>query len=388
MKKALSVILCLLTVGILLAACSTYAPAPVPTPTDVVEEAPLITAVAVSLTGDTAPLTVEQQRLLTALLTKWYHFIGSFEEEDFAPLFDGTEEPERHGASCRTQAAIRAAVAEDLRLTDCTVTLTVQGVSTDEDGVVHITAMEDTVMHFAGIPGVDSQLIALPHIFTLARQEGGAWRIRHHEADDNPYFSFTYAPGTGLDGRYDQIMANIAARQENAASPTDLPECDHPYDRDAALAYMLQYCAERNPDWKVYDEMGGNCMNFASQVLLAGGIPMDREGADRWYWDDAKHLSKSFVTVDAFANYARDNTGYGLVAEIAPDDGTGQVGDLLLMGIDEPRHTTEICGLVTDGSGNTVDYLLCSNTTNYRDFPAGAYYYTAHWLVKVWGWND
>ena len=43
---------------------------------------------------------------------------------------------------------------------------------------------------------------------------------------------------------------------------------------------------------------------------------------------------------------------------------------------------------MTDGSGKTVDYLLCSNTTNYRDFPAAAYYYTSRTLVKIHGWND
>ena len=35
-----------------------------------------------------------------------------------------------------------------------------------------------------------------------------------------------------------------------------------------------------------------------------------------------------------------------------------------------------------------VDYLLCSNTADLRNFPASAYYYTNRQLTKIIGWND
>ena len=64
-------------------------------------------------------------------------------------------------------------------------------------------------------------------------------------------------------------------------------------------------------------------------------------------------------------------------------------GDILILGPDGGHnHTTVISGIVRDASGQTVDYLLCSNTTNYTDFPAGAYYYTSQRLIKIYGWND
>ena len=68
---------------------------------------------------------------------------------------------------------------------------------------------------------------------------------------------------------------------------------------------------------------------------------------------------------------------------------TGETGDIITMGVEEPRHhTTVICGLVADGEGRTVDYLLCSNTANLRNYPASAYYYTNRQLTKILGWND
>ena len=68
---------------------------------------------------------------------------------------------------------------------------------------------------------------------------------------------------------------------------------------------------------------------------------------------------------------------------------TGEVGDVLIVGFaGDHRHTTVISHVVKDETGDTVDYLISCNTTNYRDFPASAYYYTFHRLIKIYGWNE
>ena len=64
-------------------------------------------------------------------------------------------------------------------------------------------------------------------------------------------------------------------------------------------------------------------------------------------------------------------------------------GDIITMGVDEPaNHTVVILDTITDESGNVVDYLLCSNTADLRNFPASAYYYTNRQLIRIIGWND
>ena len=68
---------------------------------------------------------------------------------------------------------------------------------------------------------------------------------------------------------------------------------------------------------------------------------------------------------------------------------TGEPGDLLIMGVSTfTRHATEICSLVKDENGNTVDYLICSNTADLKNFPAGAYYLTNQQVIKIFDWND
>ena len=153
---------------------------------------------------------------------------------------------------------------------------------------------------------------------------------------------------------------------------------------------MLTYSAQRNPAYKAYDDLGGNCMNFGSQVLTAGGIPALPGGyRDGWFYNSERSVSLPWVNVGGFLDLAAEHTGSGLVAVVGAPYFTGQVGDIITMGVEEPRHhTTVICGLVADGEGRTVDYLLCSNTANLRNYRASAYYYTNRQLTKILGWND
>lgn len=54
---------------------------------------------------------------------------------------------------------------------------------------------------------------------------------------------------------------------------------DHAYNRENARNYALKYALTRNPSWTRYDAWGGNCQNYGSQCIFAGGVPMDYTGA-------------------------------------------------------------------------------------------------------------
>ena len=340
-------------------------------------------------------VTEEQKQLMTRLLTDWYTDLALFDEPQLGGLFADEKDAAMHEASISTLTAIRQQALTDLRMRDVNYVLTVTKAepSIEEDaaeGQVHIEADETTVMHFAATPDVDSKMYDVPHIFELVPTEDGGWLIRHHEADDNPYFSLTYEEGAAVDGRLQQLLRAIERRSLQRQETVQVTlTCDHPYDRAAAEQYMRQYDHQRNDRWYAYDDVGGNCMNFGSQVLLAGGIPMDEEGGSKWFWRGQNDLDLSWINVGRFYSYARENRGYGLVADTEANYYTGGVGDILILGPDGGHnHTTVISGIVRNELGETMDYLLCSNTTNYTDFPAGAYYYTSHRLIKIYGWND
>ena len=57
------------------------------------------------------------------------------------------------------------------------------------------------------------------------------------------------------------------------------------YDRDAAVAYAVRYAIDYNPAFGNWAKAGGDCANFVSQCLYAGGLPMKRTGLRQWYYD-------------------------------------------------------------------------------------------------------
>ncbi len=182
-----------------------------------------------------------------------------------------------------------------------------------------------------------------------------------------------------------------------AAEDTELI-ADHPYDRESALAYSYLYINKRNLDsFADYSDVGGNCQNYVSQCLYAGGIPMDTVGNDVWKWYDlilsntgsSYGRSSSWTGVDEFVTYAENNTGFGLVAEVGAPYFTGEPGDVLQVGTEgDWRHAVLITDVVVDEDGSVIDYLINSNTSNLENYPASLYGYPEAILTKIIGWNE
>lgn len=333
-------------------------------------------------------LSAAMEDILLALQNRYYQSVGALAVQECDELFSTPEEANRHEAIWRSLVEIRKASLIDLHLADYGFTFYCTNVSWNGEEEVRVTLLEDAVMYFASTSYVPSEQFDVSHTFTLCRTGQDSWQIKSHTSDDNPYENFAYDKVNQCDSRLSAFLGSIASRQAQRGGGGGTSKTwQHDYDRSAAYAYMQTYAAYRNGDWRTYDYSGGNCQNFGSQVLHAGGIPMDQEGEAQWYWKNHYDQNYSWINVTRFANYARSNTGYGLVADADANYYDGQIGDILIMGDGGMEHTTVIADTITDGSG-TVDYLICSNTGNYRNFPASAYYYTYHWVVRIFGWND
>lgn len=82
------------------------------------------------------------------------------------------------------------------------------------------------------------------------------------------------------------------------------------------------------------------------------------------------------------------NNGFGLSALVDAPYYTGQPGDLIQMGTaDSLRHTVVVRDLATDAAGQTVDYLVHSNTNDMENYPASLYGYPVFSLIRIIGWN-
>lgn len=266
-------------------------------------------------------------------------------------------------------------------------------------------ARENNTQNFNQNPEIASERYGGYHLFELEQMEG-SWKIRSHMMFDAVYMML-WSEGGGEEAalRYAEAVPEylrLAQEQlqereaDREREPGEL-QAQYAYDRQAAEAYADRYVDKRNDVWPDYAGNGGNCQNFASQVLLAGGIPMDIYGDAVWKWysdevsnsPGAQGRSSSWTGVNQFVEYAAANTGYGLVAETEAPYFSGEPGDLLHMGIDgDWGHTVVIASAVTNGQGEVVDYLVDSNTGNLRNYPASLYGYPEIILTRIGGWNE
>jgi hypothetical protein len=357
-------------------------------------------------------LTATQEELLLDYVHAYYSSLAQLEALDNGSLFVNEVQPESDSFVLQALIQIRQAQPTDLSLTDYTFTLTVQTATQQDNGDIRVMALEDAEQHFAACPGVDSLSWGLRHSFLLTSTPTG-WRLQEHRQigsltrlimGQSPWQpgQTSIAPSQSVLDYPALLNTLVAETREDVAQrvtqgQTAAVSFDLPYERSAAMAYARQWAHERNPQWLAYDGYGGNCQNFTSQALFAGGIPMDYTAPAQWKWYDGTPNSSFTATgrapawtgVAEFKDYAEANRGYGLVAQVNAPYYSGEPGDVIHMSANGLfRHTVMITEVLRDANGQTVDYLIASNTANLRDFPVSAFYYTEQTLIKIYGWNN
>lgn len=189
---------------------------------------------------------------------------------------------------------------------------------------------------------------------------------------------------------------------ENPEQYRITPKTEYKYDAEKAVAYSYKWVDKteiiRNPDYSDYSIYGGNCQNYVSQCLYAGGIPMDitgdYESQWKWYSDYSNYYESSWGRVpswagtEAFYLYCNNNTGTGLSAKSTKYIYTARPGDVVQYVVDDwARHSVIVSKVIYDEEGNVVEILVNSNTTDHIDYPLTAYGYTEIRLIRINGYN-
>lgn len=81
------------------------------------------------------------------------------------------------------------------------------------------------------------------------------------------------------------------------------------YSRYSARGYAYRYVYSPNPAYVNFESMGGNCTNFTSQCLAAGGIVFDLTGNYRWYYHNSNNRAPAWTHANYFGEYYRNNFG-------------------------------------------------------------------------------
>lgn len=148
------------------------------------------------------------------------------------------------------------------------------------------------------------------------------------------------------------------------------------YDRIGATQYARGWALSRNPKIQDYEEWGGNCTNYISQCVNAGGVPMDSYGDNvmkKWYWYSDKKRTPSWTAAQPFFEYFtrnnNDNTNNFGVYAAQSNYEEMELGDVVQLIKDgKAYHTMIITGIILDGD-EVYDYLISQNTYDLLDYP-------------------
>ena len=146
------------------------------------------------------------------------------------------------------------------------------------------------------------------------------------------------------------------------------------YDREKAVQYAHRWAFSRNPKYYDFSFLGGDCTNFASQVLFAGYGEMNYKKTLGWYYNSLNDRSPSWTGVNELYNFLINNRGNGPKAvEVSIDQ--LQNGDLIQLDFDGDfvfDHTP----VIVDTGEYTPDTLLVAAHSQDSDYrPLSTYDY-------------
>ena len=128
------------------------------------------------------------------------------------------------------------------------------------------------------------------------------------------------------------------------------------YNREKAVAYADEWAYRRNPRFLDFQELGGDCTNFASQCIYAGAGIMNYTPVYGWFYITGNNRTASWTGVQFLYNFLTTNQGVGPFGhEVGIED--IRPGDICQLNIFEGRfHHSPV--IVSTGEVPTLDNTL------------------------------
>ena len=159
----------------------------------------------------------------------------------------------------------------------------------------------------------------------------------------------------------------------------------YPYSRQVAVSYAHRWAYHRNPSFYNFDELGGDCTNFASQCLYAGSGVMNYTPTFGWFYNNQNSRAPAWTGVPYFFNFlTRKKESPGPVGEEAPLERI-EPGDFAqLRFVDGPFAHNPV--IVAVGSPPALDNILAAAHSEDADYrPLSTYPIQAVRFIHISG---
>ncbi len=103
------------------------------------------------------------------------------------------------------------------------------------------------------------------------------------------------------------------------------------YDAEAAVDYARKWALGRNSAYYNFDNIGGDCTNFASQCVFAGAKVMNYTSDTGWYYRTSYDRTASWTGVEYLYRFLIGNNSVGPYARVVPRR-EARLGDIVQLG--------------------------------------------------------
>jgi hypothetical protein len=311
------------------------------------------------------------------------------------------------GQSALTSAPVSSALAERLRadaqaIDDRrTLLRSVNGghkraeVSIANAQVVHgddkaaVALTEHTKLHFARVlsGGPQAEEYQLRHSFELVNK-AGHWEL----ADAIPQLSIdgippdTYPqtpapaarPSEAPKGASSVEQPKTAVRVDKLAPGYRSPNNALNYDYEAMITYAYRHWSTYNTDYRTYGGQGGDCTNFISQIMIAGGwetagaYPVsDRTHPSNWWYNSLGTFATTYTWAAAhnWMQFARTHSGRVAALSHVRDMA---IADVLQVDTDSDgniSHSMFVTDVGLGGDGEVDEQYMTYHSNDTKDKP-------------------
>ncbi|MBQ8522856.1 MAG: amidase domain-containing protein [Clostridia bacterium] len=155
------------------------------------------------------------------------------------------------------------------------------------------------------------------------------------------------------------------------------------YNRNLAVEYAKKHALKYNPNYFHFDGIGGDCTNFVSQCLLAGGGVMNYDKYYGWFYTNQNNRSPSWSSVRYLQRFLLDNKQPGFIAKIEPIYKL-EIGDIIQIrqNPNEFNHSVIITRITPR------EIYVCAHSNDALDKPLSSYNYIELKGIHIIGINN
>lgn len=302
----------------------------------------------------------------------------------------------------------------------CRVRLSYESVIEVNEGFLIVTLSENTNVYYSCLDGEPCAIGVSEHSFTLVDDRG--WKITSHEVSGGDYdytndiLSELYAADgyalneltyTYMEPYYKKAQELVAKRAKkngeilSGSCSVEASEPPFSYDRRLAAEYALKWTVNgksvRNP---LFGDFENDSTNFVSQCLLAGGIPQDCQGDDKftqwkWYSSEINYkrehsgCSEAWYDSEAFYTYAVSDEGFGLVACELSGVSMLETGDVVRLVMNDNKANSAIVTAISyDDEGAVAEVFVTMHSPDRKNVPLSSIGCKELRLIKILGYNS